>query len=370
MQIAQDGNGGNVESRLFIPVGQQYSVLDLTNIVIESHLIPSRGHSTMASTLRVPYKTVDKVQIPTDIYLPLPVSKPCPVLIMIHGGAFMLGHAGMNNKDQIQDSLERGWIVLAIEHRLCPGVDVLEGPIRDVRDALQWVQKGGLAQTLKQNGESGRMPDENRVMVMGTSSGGHLALSTAWDVPKRPLAILDFYGAKQFNDPFWSQPITKMPAHFFEPRPDDEVHALMKEKTTFIGGVSLEGQAFDPSPSAPDPKARQGFAMHHIAMGKVTNAIWPSAPQGLEKIDPILNVSAEWPPVAIVHGTADTMIPMRLSKELEDVLEEKGVEVEFIQVEGEPHTFCGTMVKGSKTWNTQRKGFDFLEKVVVRSYKQ
>ncbi|KAH7392514.1 Alpha/Beta hydrolase protein [Pyrenochaeta sp. MPI-SDFR-AT-0127] len=324
----------------------------------------------MDSTLRVPYKTVDKIDIPTDIYLPSPSSKPCPVLIMVHGGAFMLGHAGMNNKDQIQDSLERGWIVLAIEHRLCPGVDVLEGPMRDVRDALQWVQDGALAQILRDNQRPDCIPDGDRVVIMGTSSGGHLALSTAWDVPKRPLAILDFYGAKHFNDPFWSQPVSKMPAHFFEPLPLDEVQTLMKEKATFIGGVSLEGQAFDPSPLAPDPKARQGFAMHHIATGKVINAIWPSTPQGLEKIDPMLNVGAAWPPLAIVHGTADTMIPMRLSKEFERALKETGAEVEFIEVEGEPHTFCGTMVKGSKTWATQRKGFDFLEKVVARSYQQ
>ena len=64
----------------------------------------------------------------------------------------MLGHAGMNNKDQIQDCLGRGWIVLAIEHRLCPGVNVLEGPMTDVRDALSWVQNGGLNTALKRNG--------------------------------------------------------------------------------------------------------------------------------------------------------------------------------------------------------------------------
>lgn len=91
----------------------------------------------------------------------------------------MLGHAGINSKDQIQDCLERGWIVLAIEHRLCPGVNVFDGPMTDVRDALSWVQNDGLAKALKKN-DRDVAADAERVMVMGTSSGGHLALSTVW----------------------------------------------------------------------------------------------------------------------------------------------------------------------------------------------
>lgn len=134
---------------------------------------------TMASlkpALRVAYKIIADLEIPTDIYLPTPSARPCPVLIMIHGGAFMLGSASINNKDQIADCLERGWIVLAIEHRLCPGVNLLEGPMADVRDALTWAQDGGLAKALEWKWP-GSM-DRERIMAMGTSSGGHLALST------------------------------------------------------------------------------------------------------------------------------------------------------------------------------------------------
>lgn len=132
-------------------------------------------------SLRVPYKTVDETEIPTDIHLP---SRPparsrdgkCPILIMLHGGGFILGHAKMNNRDQIQDCLDRGWIVLSVEYRLCPGVDVLEGAMTDVRDVLVWSQEGGLASALEDT-FLGITPDPKRVMAMGTSAGGHLALS-------------------------------------------------------------------------------------------------------------------------------------------------------------------------------------------------
>jgi len=141
----------------------------------------ARSPAAQIRTLRVPYKHVADLAIPTDIYIPT-VSTPgkqtglAPVLIMVHGGGFMLGSAKLNNKDQIQDSVERGWIVLAVEHRLCPGLNLLEGPITDVRDALAWAQSGGLATALKSVNETIR-PDPDRIVAMGTSAGGHLVLS-------------------------------------------------------------------------------------------------------------------------------------------------------------------------------------------------
>lgn len=88
----------------------------------------------------------------------------------------MLGHAKMNNKDQIEDCLDRGWIVLSLEYRLCPGVNVLEGPMSDTRDAYEWARTGGLAEAL-QNASFDVQPDVERIMAMGASAGGHLALS-------------------------------------------------------------------------------------------------------------------------------------------------------------------------------------------------
>lgn len=94
----------------------------------------------------------------------------------------MLGASSFNNGDQIRECTGRGWVVVAVEHRLCPGVDVLEGPMADVRDAVVWVQDGGLAAVLEESG-SEVLVDDKRVMVMGTSSGGHLALTTVLHPP-------------------------------------------------------------------------------------------------------------------------------------------------------------------------------------------
>lgn len=97
-------------------------------------------------------------------------------MINIHGGAFMLGSSKMVNRDQVQDCLNRGWIVLAPNHRLCPQVNLLEGPIQDCRDLLAWVYDGGLEREINETAQSRVIPDIDHVFAFGTSSGGTLAL--------------------------------------------------------------------------------------------------------------------------------------------------------------------------------------------------
>lgn len=67
---------------------------------------------------------------------------------------------------------------------------------------------------------------------------------------------------------------------------------------------------------------------------------------------------------------ADSEIPVSVSRMMETRLKEAGVEVEFIEVEDEPHSFARMMKKGSKTWDRQREGFDWLQRIVERSRGQ
>lgn len=87
----------------------------------------------------------------------------------------MLGHSRMISLPQVNDCLNRGWIVLAPNHRLCPGVNLLDGPMRDIRDLLSWIYEGHLDEYLSSQGNW--RADLGNVAAFGTSSGGHLALS-------------------------------------------------------------------------------------------------------------------------------------------------------------------------------------------------
>jgi len=277
----------------------------------------------------------------------------------------MLGASNMVNKDQIHDCLDRNWIVVAPNHRLCPQVDLHTGPMKDVRDCLSWVYEGGLDAALQKAGIKDVKVDTSKVLGFGTSSGGHLAKSLCWGVKRTPAAVLDMYGPCNFENHFWNEPLphigAKLPPGLTSN--SEFLNKIYDQKPCPISaGVSLEGQALPPDFSDP----RQAFAMSAIAEGRVIKSIYPKGKDiGYQDIDPLLNVSSDWPPVAIVHGTADTSVPFRLNEALFQRLQDAGVRSELIRVEGEEHTFAGKMVKGDATWGRQRLGFDFLEKVIT-----
>lgn len=88
---------------------------------------------------------------------------------------------------------------VSIDYRLCPEVNLIDGPITDVCDAYAWAQQGGLQAVLRRRGIS---VDEKRIVVIGWSTGGHLAMTTAWKSKEAglrpPVAILSFYGPTDF----------------------------------------------------------------------------------------------------------------------------------------------------------------------------
>lgn len=89
----------------------------------------------------------------------------------------MLGSSKMVNRDQVEDCLNRGWIVLAPNHRLCPQVDLLEGPMQDCRDLLAWVYDDGLQKAIADSTGKQCHIDHDHVFAFGTSSGGTLSLA-------------------------------------------------------------------------------------------------------------------------------------------------------------------------------------------------
>lgn len=61
--------------------------------------------------------------------------------LMIHGG----GHTMLSRRDirprQTQLLLKNGYLPVSVDYRLCPEVNIIDGPMADVLDALQWVRE-------------------------------------------------------------------------------------------------------------------------------------------------------------------------------------------------------------------------------------
>ena len=78
--------------------------------------------------------------------------------------------------------------------------------------------------------------------------------------------------------------------------------------------------------------------------------IWPNEvaghdphtePQWFDPYCPLRNVTAQYPPTFLVHGTADTDVPYAESKNMAAKLAESGVGHEFITVAGAGHGLSG-----------------------------
>ena len=102
---------------------------------------------------------------------------------------------------QTQLLLDSGLLPVSIDYRLCPEVDLLQGPMVDVCDALRWAREQ--LPTLNLDCP-GLQIDGTKVVVVGWSSGGHLAMTLAWTARlqdlKPPEAILTFYAPADYED--------------------------------------------------------------------------------------------------------------------------------------------------------------------------
>ena len=125
---------------------------------------------------------------------------------MIHGGSHMIFSRKDIRPPQTRLLLEKGFLPVSIDHRLCPEVSLSEGPMVDVCDALAWARYELPHLKLQR---SGLQIDGERVVVVGWSSGGQLAMSLAWTAPQRglrpPEAILAFYCPTNYEDECKSQ---------------------------------------------------------------------------------------------------------------------------------------------------------------------
>lgn len=103
-----------------------------------------------------------------DVYFPpksATASEPAPILFMVHGGAWKLGDKSADNVviNKAARWLPRGFILVSVNYRFVPHVDVLR-QADDVARALAFVQ----------NHAADYGGDPSRVVLMGHSAGAHL----------------------------------------------------------------------------------------------------------------------------------------------------------------------------------------------------
>lgn len=135
-----------------------------------------------------PYSTRSSSNV-LDVYLPSTQDMPFPVVLFIHGGAFM--HGDKADPDGVQELLQAGYAVASINYRLS-GQAIWPAQLEDIKSAILFLRAN-----------TNRLGiDGQRFAVFGPSAGGHLAsvaaLAFAGHQTARLQACINWYGPIDF----------------------------------------------------------------------------------------------------------------------------------------------------------------------------
>jgi acetyl esterase/lipase len=254
------------------------------------------------------YKEVPGCEIKADVY-GAGSSASKPLAVWIHGGALIMGSRKLSpDAPVLRSLLEAGFTVISIDYRLAPETK-LPGIIEDVQDAFRWMRAH--AKELR--------VEADRVVVCGGSAGGYLTLMTGFSITPRPAALVSYWGYGDIVGPWYSRPD---PFYLKQP-------AVSREEALASVGA---GPIAEPPPG----NTRGRFYLYCRQQG-----LWPKEVAGRDPVQedrwfgrycPIRNVTRQYPPTMLVHGTADTDVPYEQSKLMAERLAEAGVEHKLVTV--------------------------------------
>ena len=253
------------------------------------HIFPE-GTVTYAN---IPYAGDTLQKHLLDIYLPPNSVKNTPLVVWIHGGAWMLNdkYADMSYMQQtIKSFINSGYALASIDYRYSTTA-VFPAQIRDCNEAVEFLYQHAAKYHL----------DKNRIAVIGFSAGGHLAslmaLSNNNDVK-------EFYpGSKKIN--------FKIRCAF-----------------DFYGPSDLVMLATDPDTSINNERNPVAILLGAMPVDR---------PDLARIASPVTYVDKNDPPFLIVQGEKDQSVPNTESKILSSWLTLAGVPNKLIIVPGAPH---------------------------------
>jgi len=267
------------------------------------------------------FKTVGNLKIQADVYR-ADDTKMRPVVVWIHGGALISGNRKSVPQNLLELCRDEGYALVSIDYRLAPEVKLPE-IIADVEDAFRWLRGAGAKEAHL---------DTDRIVVTGGSAGGYLTLMTGVVVRPRPKALVAYWGYGDVDGEWYTTP-----SEFYRKQ------IPLIDKAEAYKGVG--GQVITGSEDGVDFKVRGRF-YHYLRQ----NGLWTKEVTGLdptsekEKLDsycPVRNVSAEYPPTLLVHGTEDTDVPYQLSADMTKELARFKVPHELVTVSGAGHGLAG-----------------------------
>ena len=226
-----------------------------------------------------------------DLYLPADGAKDAPVLLQVHGGAWILGTKDQQGIPLMQHLAAKGWICVAINYRLAPR-DPWPAHAVDVKKAIHWIRENIAAY--------GGDPDY--IAITGGSAGGHLTALTALTP----------------NTPEWQPGF-------------EDADTSVQLAIPHYGVYDMAGST----------GTRAATQVRDLFLADwVMKTTWKEHPEVFEDASPILRITPEAPDFFVIHGARDTLVPVDQARQFVARLREVSKRtVVYAELPGAQHAF-------------------------------
>ncbi len=189
-----------------------------------------------------------------------------PVLLYIHGGAWVVGDKREQGKPMLYEMAARGWVCVSINYELSPKA-TWPAHIIDVLQAIAWVK----ANITNYGGDPGF------IALAGGSAGGHLCALAG-------LAA----GDPAFQPGF------------------EEVDTQVQACVPIYGVMDMT--------ASKEVGGRYGPGLRRILEGQVMKTRIAEHPEIFEAASPLHRLRADAPPFLVLHGRNDTLVPVVVAR--------------------------------------------------------
>ncbi len=265
------------------------------------------------------YKQVGDLEIKADVYR-ADDETVRPAVVWIHGGALIMGGRSGIDARVKKVFLDAGYVLVSIDYRLAPETK-LPAILEDIEDAFRWI---------REKGPELFHIDAGKLAVLGGSAGGYLTLATGYRVTPRPTVLVVFWGYGDLIGDWYSQP---------SPHPRHQSAKLTEDQAR----QQISG------PPIANSKDRKGDGGEFYQFCR-QRGIWPQEVSGWNPHTeaqkyypymPVKNVTSQYPPTLLIHGTKDTDVPYEQSALMADQFRKFGVDHALITIEDGEHGLAG-----------------------------
>ncbi|GIU87411.1 MAG: esterase [Acidimicrobiia bacterium] len=226
-----------------------------------------------------------------DVYRHPAAPPGAPVMLQIHGGAWVIGNKDQQALPLVNHLASRGWVVVAVNYRLSPRATWPDHLV-DCKRALAWIR----AHVAEYGGDPGW------VAVTGGSAGGHLATLMGLTA----------------NDPR------------FQPG-FEHVDTTVRAIVPFYAVFDWTNRAGIRGPR--DPMRR--FLERYVVKRR-----YEDAPEVFAAASPVHRVHRDAPPALVVHGSADVLAPIAEARAFVRALRAVAARpVVYVELSGAQHAF-------------------------------